>query len=89
MNLAALYGALSLDLPLDMSDQQQGQRNKARFPSLPNGVGNPPPSPLFPLDRLLQELLQQEEVLWRRNEMHLQSLRAGRELMHPSLLTFR
>ena len=67
-----------------MSDQQwEDQRDGKPPPSPHDGGEGPPPSSLFPLDRLLQELLQQEEVLWQRNEMHLQSLRAGEEGESP------
>ena len=34
-----------------------------------------PPSELFPVDGLLEELLHQEAELWRRNELLMQSLR--------------
>lgn len=37
---------------------------------------------LFPLDCLLPEVLQQEELLWQRNQLLLQALRAGRLILH-------
>ena len=37
----------------------------------------PPPPTQYPLEELLQEVLQQEKLLWRRNEVLLQSLRMG------------
>ena len=45
-----------------------------------NGEGEeraPPPLSQYPLKELLQEVLQQEKVLWRRNEVLQQSLRVG------------
>ena len=82
-----LLVSASLDLSLGiMGDQQwEEQRDRKLSPNVRDGGENLPLSSLFPLERLLQELLQQEEVLWQRNEMHLQSLRAGGEGDHARL----
>ena len=52
-----------------------------KSPSTSSGSRSPvsastlPPSELFPLEGVLEELLHQEAELWRRNELLMQSLR--------------
>ena len=59
------------------SEPKQPPANPTPSGGVEGGERSLAPPTQYPLEELLQEVLQQEKVLWRRNEALLQSLRVG------------
>ena len=72
---AAGSGIVSLPAGTTSSSSMSGHRKSSGSSGSPVPASSLPPTELFPLEGLLEELLHQEAELWRRNELLMQSLR--------------
>lgn len=82
MSAVSEHKATSTGIPslaAGMTSSSSGHRKSSGSSGSPVSASTLPPTELFPMEGLLEELLHQEAELWRRNELLMQSLR--RELM--------
>ena len=68
-------GSGIMSLAAGMTSSSSDHRKSSGSSGSPVPASSLPPTDLFPMEGLLEELLHQEAELWRRNELLMQSLR--------------
>lgn len=68
-------GSGIMSLAAGMASSSSDHRKSSGSSGSPVPASSLPPTELFPMEGLLEELLHQEAELWRRNELLMQSLR--------------